>query len=300
MKKENIVPAVEKMMILLGYLGKKAGGATQPELMKAAGLTASTCYRILQTLRKHDWIRQRDGSAYDLSNGMMPIVLKLSSLTARLQEAQPILERLTARTGLSSKLSIRQGDEQVTILRAESSRPISVSGKLGCRFPIIEGSVGAALLAGEASGDIEILSSACGDPIAEKKTPGMILARIREIGRLGFCRLEALQNRWKVATMSMPVRDSGGTVVAAVTVLGMDDDFQPRHVDDLFAALRSAVSGCEELMSPSRLPKSSLSKEPRSTVRGAKKVILQPAAKPTFEGSDPKGMTRSRNDKKNL
>jgi len=270
MKKENIVPAVEKMMILLGYLGKKAGGATQPELMKAAGLTASTCYRILQTLLKHDWIRQRDGNAYDLSNGLMPIVLKLSGLTTRLQESQPILERLTAQTGLSSKLSIRQGEEQVTILRTESSRPISVSGKLGCRFPIIEGSVGAALLAGQAARDIGGLSSGCVDEIAEKKTPGLVLARIREIGRMGFCRQEALQNRWKVATMSMPVRDSGGSVVAAVTVLGMDDDFQPRHLDDLYAALGSAVSGCEELLSPSRLPKHSLSKEPRSNPRGIK------------------------------
>jgi len=248
MNGENIVPSVDKMIVLLGYLARKTGGATQVELMKQARLSASTCYRILQTLRKHDWVRQREGNAYDLSSGLLPIVLKLCSRTLRLQDAQPVLERLTAATGLAAKLSVRQGDEQVTILRAESPRPLSVSGKVGGRFPVIEGTVGAALLAGLSSGEIEDLVAGCEEKITERMTPGLVLRRKDDLARQGFCMLTSAQNRWKVAALSMPVRGAGAQVAAAVTLLGMDEDFEGRRLARLTEALRAAAAECEALL----------------------------------------------------
>ena len=81
--------------------------------------------------------------------GMLILFLKLRNGGALFDSAQPVLEELARRTRLACKLSIRQWNEQLSVLRAESPEPFSVSGKNGSRFPVIEGSVGAALLFGE-------------------------------------------------------------------------------------------------------------------------------------------------------
>ncbi|HEX2949505.1 MAG TPA: IclR family transcriptional regulator [Armatimonadota bacterium] len=248
MKKEHIIPSIEKTIALLEYLGKLQGGASQGELVAELDITASTCYRILQTLQKHDWVRQQPGNKYDLANGMMPMLMKLSDFSARFALAQPALERLANRAGLSCKLSIRQGHEQVTILRAESPQPMTVSGKIGSRFPLIEGSVGAALLYAETPDMIADQIAVCTESIAEITDPQIVLSRIRDIHQQGYC-LNIKYNRWKVEAMSSPVIDDDGRVIAAITLLGFQDDFRSDKLDGLSAALHDAVTECARLIS---------------------------------------------------
>ena len=247
MNKEHIIPAVAKAVGLLEYLGRSERGATQAELAKELDITVSTCYRIIQTLQKSDWLRKLPGNRYDVSGGLLAAAMKLIDSTARFDGAQPILERLAAQTGLSCKLSIRQGREQLTILRAESPRPMSVSGKVGVRFPVVEGSVGAALLSTESAEDIAQLAATCREEIPEKDTPEIIMERIRDIQRQGYC-FNARRSRWKVDAMSSPVPDTDGRSVAAITLLGFDDDFQKTMLDELAGHLRTAVDECAKII----------------------------------------------------
>ena len=143
MNNEHIIPAVEKAVALLEHLGRSDRGATQAELARELDISGSTCYRIIQTLQKHDWLRKLPGNRYDLSGGMLTAAMKLVDAAARFEQCQPLLEELARQTGLSAKLSIRQGTDQLTVLRAEGPGPVSVTGKVGARVPVIEGSVGA-------------------------------------------------------------------------------------------------------------------------------------------------------------
>ncbi|MEI8247695.1 MAG: IclR family transcriptional regulator [Lentisphaerota bacterium] len=247
MNKENIVPAVAKTLELLDSLGRSERGATQAELMKELNITMSTCYRIIQTLHKYDWIRKLPGNRYDISGGLLSAAMKLSDSTARFKAAQPALEHLAAQVGLSAKLSIRQGSEQITILRAESPKPLSVYGRVGSRFPIVEGSVGAALLSAVAPDDIVRLAAECRDKIPEKANPEIIMDRILDIHHQGYC-FNARHSRWKVDAMSIPVADTDGQVIAAITLLGFDDDFQKIKLDELAAHLRRVAVECAKLI----------------------------------------------------
>ena len=47
---DAIIPAVDKAVAILRYLGGRQGGASQAELSEALSITSTTCYRILQTL----------------------------------------------------------------------------------------------------------------------------------------------------------------------------------------------------------------------------------------------------------
>ena len=224
---ENTIPAVEKAVAILNRLGELPKGATQSELATSLNIAPSTCYRILQTLLAADYIRKNSPTRYDLSGGIERAVRKLTNLALRFEAAQPCLETLAENTGLCAKLSIRQGFDQIPILRAESPRIMSVSGKIGVRFPIIEGSVGAALLSGAPETEIR--------------------QGIAAIRRRGYC-LNAGRNRWKIDAMSVPVRDRDGDVAAAITLLGYDDDFAGERAKKMATALLSAARKCAALL----------------------------------------------------
>ncbi len=243
MNNDNTIPAVEKTVALLEKLGKSENGATQAELANELGITQSTCYRILQTLQKHDWVKKNSGSRYDLSGGILAASMKLSDKIRRFDKAQPILDRLANESGLSCKLSIRQGTDQLTILRAESPGPIIVSGKVGTRFPVIEGSVGAALLSGDSEETIKNLCNGCGESIIEKTNPEIVIERINQIREKGYC-LNSKQNRWKVEAMSVPLKDNEGNVAGTLTLLGFEDDFSIVNAPRYAEMLKKSAEDC--------------------------------------------------------
>ena len=128
MKNENTIPAVDKALTAIEYMCSTERPVTLAELCRAADVTTTTGYRIVQSLMKHNWIRKNRGAAYSLSLGMLALLLKTRNGSVCFESAQPVLEELARRTRLACKLSIRQWEEQVSVLRAESPEPFSVSG----------------------------------------------------------------------------------------------------------------------------------------------------------------------------
>ncbi len=243
----NKIPAVDRAVALLECLGNSRFGMTQAELCRTLDITQSTCYRIIQTLLEHGWICRSGRNSYDIAPGILSVSRKLTDVTRRFEHLQPQLEALSKQTGLSSKLSIRQGGEQVTVLRAESPRPMTVSGRVGARFPVIEGSVGAALLCETEKEDIIGLSAECVDNIKEKGDPAIIFRRINDLKGKGYC-LNSRENRWKVDAMSTVVPDSSGQMAVALTLIGFDDDFGEKKIASLVEALRDAAEGCSKAL----------------------------------------------------
>lgn len=247
MKNENTIPAVDKALSAVEYMCSVSRPVTQAELCRAVEVTATTGYRIVQSLMKHNWIRKSRGNTYSLSLGMLALLLKTRNGGICFEAALPVLEELAGTTKLACKLSIRQWEEQVSILRAESPEPFSVSGKNGSRFPVIEGSVGAALLLEESEEAIRRLAADCRAEIPEKNDPELILRRIAAIRRDGYI-FNRGNNRWRVDAMSVPVFDSRKEVAAALTLIGIHDDFTGENLRPLAAKLAEAAAKIETLI----------------------------------------------------
>ena len=243
---ENTIPAVEKAVAVLTRLGESEGGLTQAELAAALDIAPSSCYRILQTLLEADWVCKIGGTRYDLSFGILGAVRKLTDRNARYEAMLPVLEELAAQTGLCCKLSVRRGEFQLPILRAESPRPMAVSGRVGVRFPVAEGSVGAALLAAAPAAEGERLGQSCAGSPGGGEAPELVRDGIAAIRRRGFC-FNRGRNRWRVDAMSSPVLDAEGGVIAALTLLGCDEDFRDDKLPELAGKLLDGVKKCERI-----------------------------------------------------
>lgn len=245
MKNENTVPAVDKALAIIEFLCAQGRPVTQIEINRSAGVTATTGYRIVQSLMKHNWIRRNPNNTYSLSIGMVGVLMHSQRNGFLFSSAQSVLDRLSTETKLTCKLSIRQWNEQVAVLRAESPEPFAVGGKNGVRFPVIEGSVGAALLAGEADDEIRALAERTADDIAEKRDAALLLRRVSEVRAKGWI-FNRGNSRWRVDALSMPVHDSSGAVAAALTLLGIQDDFTDSNLPKRVAALKRAVAEIEK------------------------------------------------------
>ncbi len=241
MKKENTIPAVDSTLSALEFMSLADHPLSQNEISQAIDVSATTGYRIIQTLMKHNWVRKNTNNTFSLSLGLLPLVRKQSVFFGNLQ---PLLEELSQTSKLSCKLSIRQGGEQVSVLRAESPEPFAVSGKIGARFPIIEGSVGAALLSGESEKDILTLAQHCAVELPEKAAPELIFKRIESIRKLGYV-FNKGNNRWRIDALSMPIVTSAKSVAGALTLIGTEEDFSSGNLPQRVKLLQKTVRKIE-------------------------------------------------------
>ncbi|MDA3798115.1 MAG: helix-turn-helix domain-containing protein [Kiritimatiellae bacterium] len=240
----NTIPALERAILYLKSLAESHSGMSQPELCKQLGITQSSCSRITQTFLEHGWIFKREKNIYDLAPGLLSLTKKLADQTKRLEVLYPQMRLLSEKSGLSCKLSVRQGMDQVVVLRSESPRPMSISGKIGVHFPIIEGSVGATLLLEHSNIEIITLVDECKELIAEKKDPSLIFNRLKELRENGYTFLE--NNRWNVEAISAPIYNKEGHIEAALTMLGFPHDFEGSGLATLGKMLTSTAKKCSK------------------------------------------------------
>ncbi len=239
----NTIPAVEKTVHLLQALSRKK--YPQAELSRELKITMSTTYRILSTLRGHDWIRKEEDGSYALSGGLLPLLTHFRAEMERLEHAKKVVTRLSREYRIACKLSIRRDREQLTLFRAEPPGPVALTGQTGSTFPLIEGSVGAALLCGEPEETLRQLVRECEADIPEKKDPKLLFSGIAEIRKKGYA-LNLRKNRWNIAAMSMPLYgDDGRTVEAALSIIGSAEDFAGPKAEKLAGILRKAIDECK-------------------------------------------------------
>lgn len=244
----NKIPAVEKTVHVLRFLCHHK--ATQAELSRELGITMSTTYRILNTLREYDWVRKEEGGCYALSSGLLPLLVHFRAQLRNLEHAKKVITLLSREHHLACKVSIRRDREQLTLYRAEAPGPVALTGQPGSTFPLIEGSVGAALLCLESEETLRKLVQECDVDIPEKSNPELLFKGIAEVREKGYA-LNLRKNRWNIAALSMPLYGEGGAVVeAAFTLIGSAEDFSASKLAKLVSILRKAMDECSIEQAP--------------------------------------------------
>lgn len=177
------------------------------ELCTRTGLPRATAHRLAVGLEVHRLLRRggdgrwRPGPALnELGNG---------ALDPLLDAAATVLPRLRDLTGESVQLYRRDGLIRVCVAAAEPPSGLRDTVPVGARLPMTAGS-GAKVLA------------AWADPITQRAVLGEAVFGERvlhEVRRRGWAQSIA-ERESGVASVSAPVRDAAGNVVAAVSVSG--------------------------------------------------------------------------------
>ena len=153
--------------------------------MGATGLSRPTAHRLAVALEAHGLVRRDDDGRFCLGLRLIGLGHEAAEAVPVWAAARPALAWLHEQTGESVQLFVRDGDARVCVESIESPRELRTIVPIGARLPLSAGSAGR-VLAGD---DRAWVAS------VEEREEG-------------------------VASVSAPVHDGRGRIVAAVSVSG--------------------------------------------------------------------------------
>jgi DNA-binding IclR family transcriptional regulator len=180
------------------------------ELCDRTGLPRATTYRLAAALEVHRLLgRDEDGRW-----GLGPAVTELAAHVndPLLAASAAVLPQLRESTGESVQLYRREGTSRVCVAALEPTAGLRDTVPVGARLPMTAGSGAKVLLAySDATTQAAVLPAAM--------FTDRVLAEVR---KRGWAQSVA-EREPGVASVSAPVRDSRGVVVAAISVSGPVD-----------------------------------------------------------------------------
>jgi DNA-binding IclR family transcriptional regulator len=200
------VGVLDKAATVLSAL--EAGPATLAQLVGSTGLARPTAHRLAVALEHHRLVTRDMQGRFVLG----PRLAELASAAGEdrlLAAAGPVLGALRDHTNESAQLFRRQGDQRICVAAAERPVGLRDSIPVGSSLTMLAGSAAQILLAWEPPEAVMPLLPRC-------KFTGRTLAEVR---RRGWAQSVA-EREPGVASVSAPIRDRTGRVIAAISVSG--------------------------------------------------------------------------------
>ncbi len=209
------VGVVDKVVAVLRAL-ETNGPSSLLELQQATALPRATAHRLATALEDHGLIRRDDEGHFALGWGLVSLGRAASAVLPLIELARPVLDSLRTKTGESVQLYVQEGDARRCLVSLESPH--------GLRWIVPEGSL-LPLNAGSAG---HVLSGERTDKHGWIQSVGE-----REAG---------------VASVSAPVLNAQGNIIAAISVSGPIERLTRRPGERHGAAVVRAAKNLVKLL----------------------------------------------------
>jgi DNA-binding IclR family transcriptional regulator len=193
------VGVLDKALVVLDVIEQRPH--TLAELVAATGLSRATAHRLATALAAHGMVRRDDEGRFALGARLIALGRAAIESVPLAAAAADALEELRDATGESVQLYVREGDRRICVAALQSPHGLRTIVPLGASLPLDVGSAGRLLLSPNPSSN----GKGNGAPRGAADPGWVASVGEREAG---------------VASVSAPVRDAAGGVVAAVSVSG--------------------------------------------------------------------------------
>lgn len=226
MRQHSGIGVLDKAVGILHEIAQSPCGLA--ELCDRTGLPRATTYRLAAALEVHRLLGRDEDGRWRLGPAVTELAAHVND--PLLAASAAVLARLRETTGESVQLYRREGTSRVCIAALEPPAGLRDTVPIGARLPMTAGSGAKVLLAySDAATQKTVL--------AEAKFSERVLADVR---RRGWAQSVA-EREPGVASVSAPVRDGRGVVVAAISVSGPIDRMGRRPGERWAADLLAAA-----------------------------------------------------------
>ena len=239
------VQSVDRALMVLEILGK-LGTAGVTEIATELGVHKSTVSRLVAVLESRGFVEQlSDRGKYRLGFALVRLAGSTSAQMDLAKQSQVICDKLAEQCGETTNIAILDGDRIINIVEAHGPAEVTLRTWVGQNCPAHATSSGKALLSALPPDAVDRLLEAplvafTPNTITESAVLATELVDIRRRGWASVCEeLEIGLN-----AVGVPVRDSSGKVIAALSVSGPAYRLQPSRFDEV---ARLAVTAADQI-----------------------------------------------------
>ncbi|WP_369638166.1 IclR family transcriptional regulator [Nocardia sp. JMUB6875] len=208
MRQHSGIGVLDKAMAVLHAVAEQPCGLN--ELCARTGLPRATAHRLAVGLETHRMLARDSQGLWRPGPALSELATTASD--PLLDAAATILPRLREITGESVQLYRRDGNARVCVAAMEPAAGLRDTVPIGARLPLTAGSAAKVLLAWA---DPELQRTVLPEAVFGERA-------LAEVRRRGWAQ-SAAERAAGVASVSAPVRDAAGGVIAAVSVSGPID-----------------------------------------------------------------------------
>ncbi len=236
------VRSVERALDLLVYLEKAGQPMGVREMARLIGIPRATVQRLFSVLEKRGFVQSARGR-YRLGPAVVSLAGAFMTGDSLTRAALPVMEKLTAFSGETTSLYIRQGFDRVAVQRVLSPHPLRYTLNVGRRLPLYLGASGHALAAWMPQEELDQLLAQMGEV---RTVAGEVLTREGLAERLALVRQRgfalSLEERIAgVVSIAAPVMVAGQHAVAALSVTGPSSRVTREKLDSLSLEVRRSA-----------------------------------------------------------
>ena len=217
----DFVAALGRGLAVLLALSDKRRRMSIAQVSHQTGIARATVRRSLHTLVRLGFVAVDESRRFHLRPRVLSFSHAYLSASPIAVLSQPILDRLGESLREACSLATLDDDEIVYLARSATSRVMSPFLNVGRRLPAYCTSIGRVMLAHLPPDALErYLASVRPVPYTEYTTTDVgelraMLAKVRETGYA----YASQQMELRLCTLAVPVRDTGGQVVAGMNVI---------------------------------------------------------------------------------
>jgi DNA-binding IclR family transcriptional regulator len=244
MPKAYSVPSVNRALIILELLAQSRRGLTLSDISRKLTLPKSSVHLLVKTLETTGYLKNnRVSGKYHFGLKLVSLShTALENLDMR-EQARPFLQDLMLRTGLTVHMAILEQAEAVIIEKVEAPGMLRLATWVGRRLDANSSGVGKALLAFAPEPTIDQRLTA--RPLARHNkntiiSPDRLGRELKKIRELGYA-FEDEEGEIGFRCIGVPIYDSAGRAISAVSVAGTTGQIPRECVPKLAAAVKSTA-----------------------------------------------------------
>lgn len=231
------VPGLHRGLRVLEILGAAKAPMSLSEIARAMELSRSSAFRLVYTLRQMEFIREAaQANTFTLGARVLNLGFAYLNQQPITEIARPILETLRDDTGVSTHLSVLEGDDVLYLVSHQARSGYVSNMRTGTRTQAYASAIGWCLLGALDTAALQVFAArqTWNSFTAHTPTDGTSLAaRVAKVREAGFVISRGFREPGG-SSVAVPVRDNTGAVVACVNLSGPDSGFDFDRMDSFY------------------------------------------------------------------
>jgi IclR family pca regulon transcriptional regulator len=231
------VPGLHRGLRILEILGAAQAPMSLSDIARAMELSRSSAFRLVYTLRQMEFIKEAEqANTFTLGARVLNLGFAYLNQQSITEIAQPHLAALRDETGVSTHLSVLEGQDVLYLMSHQARSHYTSNMRTGTRTQAFASAIGWCLLGALDPDALQAFSKAQSFTRFTDHTPmdaASLIARVQEARGQGYVVSRGFRDPGG-SSIAVPVRDNSGQIVACVNLSGPDSGFDFDRLDTFY------------------------------------------------------------------